>query len=148
MAQTSQVTTPYESRLKEPARFDSKDPIAWDTGWKPLLWSCVLILVANVFLWFWDYAYAFTAGLNSASHEFTVYYRSLFWGELITIGVISGIYFGCILRNGREVIKKPYTNAEEVRRIAVLWSMIGATSLSVYIEASFWPNWDGAWHQT
>ena len=22
------------------------------------------------------------------------------------------------------------------------------TSLSIYIEASFWPNWDGAWHQT
>ena len=20
--------------------------------------------------------------------------------------------------------------------------------LSIYIEASFWPNWDGAWHQT
>ncbi len=30
----------------------------------------------------------------------------------------------------------------------MLWGIIGATSLSLYIEASFWPNWDGAWHQT
>ena len=30
----------------------------------------------------------------------------------------------------------------------MLWSIIGVTSLSIYIEASFWPNWDGAWHQT
>jgi len=30
----------------------------------------------------------------------------------------------------------------------VLWGIIGTTSLSLYIEASFWPNWDGAWHQT
>ena len=30
----------------------------------------------------------------------------------------------------------------------VLWGIIGVTSLSIYIEASFWPNWDGAWHQT
>ena len=31
---------------------------------------------------------------------------------------------------------------EEVRRIAILWIIIGATSLSIYIQASFWPNWD------
>ena len=30
---------------------------------------------------------------------------------------------------------------------AILWSIIGVTSL-IYIEASFWPNWDGSWHQT
>ena len=30
----------------------------------------------------------------------------------------------------------------------MLWGIIGVTSLSIYIEASFWPNWDGAWHQT
>jgi methane/ammonia monooxygenase subunit C len=124
------------------------NPIAWNTGWKPLFWSCGLILAVNIFLWFWDYKYAFTVGLDSASQEFTIYYRTLFWGELISIGLITGIWYGWLMRNGREVIKKACSNAEEVRRIAVLWSMIGATSLSIYIEASFWPNWDGSWHQT
>ena len=113
-----------------------------------MFWSCGLILASNIFLWYWDYLFAFTAGLDSASRAFTTHYRTLFWGELIAIGVITGIYYGWLMRNGREVMKKPYTNAEEIRRIAVLWSMIGATSLSVYIEASFWPNWDGSWHQT
>jgi hypothetical protein len=36
-------------------------------GWKPLFWSCAIIMAANIFLWFWNYAYMFSAGLNSAS---------------------------------------------------------------------------------
>jgi methane/ammonia monooxygenase subunit C len=90
----------------------------------------------------------FSAGLNSASREFTLYYRTLFWGELIAIGVFTGIWYGWLIRTGREIAGKPCDRAEEVRRIAILWSLIGATSLSIYIEASFWPNWDGSWHQT
>jgi methane/ammonia monooxygenase subunit C len=103
---------------------------------------------ANIFLWFWDYKFAFTAGLNSASHEFTLYYRTLFWGELIVLGIFTGIWYGWLIRTGRQLAGQSFSRAEEVRRIAVLWSIIGVTSLSIYIEASFWPNWDGAWHQT
>jgi methane/ammonia monooxygenase subunit C len=105
-------------------------------------------LVINVFLWVWNYVYMFTAGLNSASPEFTRYYRSLFWGELVSIGLFTGVWFGWLIRTGREVEKQPVSHAEEVRRIAVLWSLVGATSLTIAIMASFWPNWDGSWHQT
>jgi methane/ammonia monooxygenase subunit C len=117
-------------------------------GWKPLFWSCGLIMAANVFLWFWNYAYMFTAGLNSASPEFTRYYRSLFWGEVITLGIFTGVWFGWLIKTGREMVGKPCERSEEVRRIAILWSLVGATSLTVYLMASFWPNWDGSWHQT
>jgi methane/ammonia monooxygenase subunit C len=117
-------------------------------GWKPLFWSCALIMAANIFLWFWNYNFAFTAGLNSASPEFTRYYRSLFWGEVISLGIFTGIWFGWLIRTGREMVGQPCERAEEVRRIAILWSLVGATSLTVYLMASFWPNWDGSWHQT
>jgi methane/ammonia monooxygenase subunit C len=124
------------------------NPTAWMVGWKPLFISCALILAADVFLWFWNYAFMFSAGLNSASPEFTRYYRSLFWGEVLSLGLFAGVWFGWLIRTGREVIKQPCERAEEVRRIAILWSLIGATSFSIYLEASFWPNWDGSWHQT
>jgi len=126
----------------------ARNPTDWGVGWNSLFWGCALVMGANIFLWFWDYEFAFSAGLNSASREFTLYYRSLFWGELIVLGAFTGIWYGWLIRTGREVATQPFTRAEEVRRIAVLWSIIGVTSLSIYIEASFWPNWDGAWHQT
>ena len=105
-------------------------------------------MALNLFLWVWDYTFAFTVGLNSASHAFTLHYRTLFWGELLSVGVFAGLWFGWLVRTGMALDREDIPPAEEVRRIAILWSIIGATSLSLYIEASFWPNWDGAWHQT
>jgi hypothetical protein len=64
--------------------------------------SCALVMAANAFLWFWNYAYMFTAGLNSASPEFTHYYRSLFWGEVLTLGIFAGVWGGWLVRTGRE----------------------------------------------
>jgi len=54
----------------------------WLIGWKPLFWSCALIMAANIF------PGSGTMPLRSrptepASPEFTLYYRTLFWGELI-----------------------------------------------------------------
>ena len=113
-----------------------------------LFYSCAILIVINTGLWVWDYNYMFTAGLNSASPEFTSHYRVLFWTELISLGLFSGLWVGWLVRSGRALVGQPVPHAEEIRRLAVLWSLVGATSLSIYIEASFWPNWDGAWHQT
>ena len=124
------------------------NPTDWSVGWHPLFWGCGIIMLANVFFWFWNYAFMFTHGLNSASPEFTLYYRTLFWGELIVLGVFSGVWFGWLVRNGRALAGKTCSPSEETRRIAILWSLVGATALSIYMEASFWPNWDGSWHQT
>jgi methane/ammonia monooxygenase subunit C len=126
----------------------ARGPIDWLGGWKPLLYSCAVLLIVNVALWIWNYVYMFTAGLNSASPEFTRYYRTLFWFELVSVGLFTGVWFGWLIRTGREVVKHPVTHEEEVRRIAVLWGLVGATSLTIAIMASFWPNWDGSWHQT
>jgi len=127
---------------------DNSAPNGWHDGWRPLFWGCALLLIANTFLWVWDYNFAFTAGLNSASRDFTLHYRTLFWGELLTVGTFAGVWYGWLVRTGRALSGETVSSREQVRRIAVLWGIIGATSLSLYIEASFWPNWDGAWHQT
>ncbi len=131
-----------------PATLAGYGPTDWLGGWRPLWYSCGIILACNLFLWIWDYNFEYYAGLNSNSREFTLYYRTLFWGELISLGIFTGLWYGWLVRTGRELLGEKIEHAEEVRRIAVMWSIIGATSLSLWIEASFWPNWDGAWHQT
>src|SRR5579863_3387230 len=119
-----------EASTSSTATGAERNPTDWSVGWSSLFWGSALVMGANVFLWFWDYNFALTAGLNSASHEFTVYFRSLFWAELIILGAFTGIWYGWLIRTGREMVGEPYTRAEEVRRIAVLWSIIGVTSLS------------------
>ena len=123
-------------------------PTDWLGGWRTLFVSCAILLGLNLFLWVWDYKFALLYGLDSSTHAFTLHYRALFWGELLSLGAFTGIWYGWLVRTGRELVGQPIAAIEEVRRIAVLWGIIGATSLSLYIEASFWPNWDGAWHQT
>jgi len=123
-------------------------PVGWLGGWASLFYGSALIILANTFLWVWDYNFNFLYGLDSSTPGFASHYRTIFWAELIVIGLLAGIWFGWLVRTGREMEGKQPDPAEETRRIAVLWSLIGMTSLSAYIEASFWPNWDGAWHQT
>ncbi len=108
------------------------NPTDWTVGWHPLFWGCGLIMLANVFFWYWNYTFMFTAGLNSASPEFSMYYMTLFWGELIVLGMFSGVWFGWLMRNGRAIQGQECSPAEEVRRIAILWSLIGALSVSIY----------------
>jgi methane/ammonia monooxygenase subunit C len=126
-------------------------PTDWLGGWRSLFWGCGILLAINVFLEIWNYKFMYSAGLDSASRAFTLYYRTLFWGELLSVGVFTGLWYGWLVRTGREIRAREQGKVEpreEFRRMAVFWCLIGITSLSLYIEASFWPNWDGAWHQT
>src|ERR1700738_4979209 len=127
---------------------DTWGPTDWHGAWRTLYWSCAILFAANLFLWVWDYNFAFTAGLNSTSRYFPLHYPPPFRGRLLSVGAFAGLWFGWLVRTGLPLDREEIPPREEVRRIAVLWSIIGATSLSLYIEASFWPNWDGAWHQT
>ena len=125
-----------------------RPPTGWLVGWKTLFVACGLLMACNIFLWIWDYNFAFTTGLDSSSRAFALHYRTLFWGELLSVGAFAGLWYGWLVRTGRGLAGESIAPAEEIRRVVVLWGIIGATSLSIYIEASFWPNWDGAWHQT
>ena len=63
-----------------------RPPTGWMVGWKTLFVACGLLMACNLFLWIWDYNFAFTAGLDSSSRAFALHYRTLFWGELLSRG--------------------------------------------------------------
>ena len=70
MAQAAQKF-PGELENGSSAAGRAGNPTDWSVGWSSLFWGSALVMGANIFLWFWDYEFAFTAGLNSASREFT-----------------------------------------------------------------------------
>jgi methane/ammonia monooxygenase subunit C len=123
-------------------------PIDWLGGWRTCLVGCTSFLLVAVIIRIWQQFTALEAGLDSASNAFATQYRTLFYAEVaaVTIGTLA--WWAYLVRNGREVVKKEASPGEEVRRIAVFWGLVGTSSVILYIAASFFPNQDGAWHQT
>jgi methane/ammonia monooxygenase subunit C len=116
-------------------------PVDWLGGWNSLFWGSALIIVANIFLWFWDYAFNFRFGLDSSSPGFTTHYRSLFWAELIVVGIFAGSWFGWLVRTGRQLEGTQPSPAEETRRIAVLWCIIFPLTVVLAVGAYLWGRW-------
>ena len=142
------ATTPavaVEKRVPERARYGSTD---WLGGWKVCIFGSLAIVVLTAAHWCYISRYAWTVGIDASTPEFTKYFRSLVWAELITIGAGTGLWWGWLVRTGRHLVDQKVTADEEVRRIAVFWGLIAMTSLTLYVMASFWPNQDGSWHQT
>jgi methane/ammonia monooxygenase subunit C len=123
-------------------------PIDWMGGWKTCIWGTLAIVVLTAVHWWYIWLHAWTAGIDASSPEFTKYFRSLVWIQLILIGAGTGLWWGWLVRTGRQLVDVKVTADEEVRRIAVFWGLISMTSLTLYVMASFWPNQDGSWHQT
>jgi methane/ammonia monooxygenase subunit C len=113
------------------------------TGWAApgaVLLSAVLY---ETYVYFW----AWTTGIDAASREFFLTWKiPLILGLVGITGFTLG-WWGWIVRTGKNLATN-ITASEEVRRIAVFWGLVGATSVVLFVEASFWPNFDGAWHQT
>jgi methane/ammonia monooxygenase subunit C len=122
--------------------------IAWNGGWATAVWGCIIMAVFAFLHWAYEARFAWTAGIDASSPEFTRYYRTLLWAQLILGAAGTGIWWGWLVRTGRQIVDKTVTHEEEVRRIAVFWGLIAMTSLCLYIMASFWPAQDGSWHQT
>ena len=40
------------------------NPMDWSVGWHPLFWGCGLIMLANVFFWYWNYAFICSASAS------------------------------------------------------------------------------------
>ena len=108
MAQPQSIRPQSPGSYETGQSISSRNPTDWTVGWNSLFWGCAIVMAANVFLWIWDYKFAFTAGLNSASPEFSRYFRSLFWGELISLGLFTGIWYGWLIRTGRELADHPF----------------------------------------
>jgi methane/ammonia monooxygenase subunit C len=119
----------------------------WRGGWRACLLGWLGVTVLFLALSTYMHAFAWSAGLDSSSQEFTLYWRSLLVVELVGVGVGTLAWWSWLVRSGR-TIAAAVTHAEEVRRIAVFWGLIGSTSLVLYFMASFFVSADGAWHQT
>lgn len=142
-------------RNDSPGEFPKgRGPIDWLGGWRWMFIGSFLLagsfialrIYQQKFAWYKEY------GLDAASEGFKTYWFNLFVGEMVVVTIVTLVWWGWLIKSGQTLsIKadaKPISKAEEVRRIAVFWGLIGATSVTLYFMASFFPNQDGVWHQT
>ncbi len=150
MAQTVSSPPRLRERDQGPAYRPGRGPTDWLGGWRTMFVACGLLLASFLALRVYQQFYAWynEAGLNAASPGFKKYWFSLFVIEVLLAGAISVAWWGWLVITGRKLIDKPVSRNEEVRRIAVFWGLVAATSLTLYFMASFFPNQDGVWHQT
>ncbi len=131
-----------------------KGPIDWMGGWSWMFYSIAMLSASFIGLRIYQGKYAWynEAGLDSASPAFKTYWFNLFILELVLVTIITLGWWGYLIKSGQKLdaaaAAKPISKDEEVRRIAVFWGLIGATSVTLYFMASFFPNQDGVWHQT
>jgi methane/ammonia monooxygenase subunit C len=141
-ARAGDETTPQRSEFRP-----GRGPIDWLGGWRTGIVAPILILLA-AFAWrIYQQFTAWTKGIDASSHDFTIFYRIPLVVELLGVTAFTLGWWGWLLRTGRTIAQR-ITHNEEVRRIAVFWGLIGATSVCLYVEASFFPNQDASWHQT
>ncbi|HZU17885.1 MAG TPA: methane monooxygenase/ammonia monooxygenase subunit C [Candidatus Dormibacteraeota bacterium] len=147
---------PEAVRERQPEVYDAprvpgKGPIDWMGGWKwGLLAVPILLGAAAVFRVYQGFT-ALSIGTDSSTPQFFWYYEFLVAVEIGIVGLFTILWWGWIIRSAKrlpEALGMVISRREEVRRIAVFWGLVGATSVNLYIEASFFPNQDGAWHQT
>jgi methane/ammonia monooxygenase subunit C len=112
-----------------------------------LIVTCVALTTLFLGLNAYMHAFALAFGTDSATPEFTLYWRGLLLLELVGVGGGTVAWWGWLVRSGRS-LAAPMSAGVEVRRIASLWGLVGATALVLYFMASFFVNADGAWHQT
>src|SRR3982074_904312 len=121
--------------------------IDWWGGWRTCILACLGFSALFIALGLYMHAFAWSAGINAASPEFALYWRSLLVVQLVGVGVGTIGWWAWLVRSGR-TIAQAIAHEEEVRRIVVFWGLIGATSVVLYFMASFFASADGAWHQT
>ncbi len=143
---TTSGDTRRTSRYERPMP-SGRGPIDWLGGWRWAFIALILVLGSAIALRIYQGFVTWPNGYDSSSHNFKIYYTGLLYAELIGIGLITVIWWGWLAATGKRLPKK-VTIREEVYRIAIFWGLVGATSASLYVEASFFPNEDGAWHQT
>jgi methane/ammonia monooxygenase subunit C len=135
-----------EDRPERPGR----GPTDWLGGWRTMFIASGLLAASFIALRVYQgyFAWYNEAGLNASSQAFVTYWFTLFVGEVLVAGAITVGWWGWLVVKGQRLVDKPITRSEEVRRIAVFWGLIGATCVTLYFMASFFPNQDGVWHQT
>jgi methane/ammonia monooxygenase subunit C len=119
------------------------DLFQWKSFWIPL----GVMFVFYSLIRFYEEAHGFSAGLDSFSEEFKIYWLTMLWIELpllfaAFIGVMSFLW------KTRDRNMDAVTPREELRRFFTLLVWLSAYASALYWGASFFTEQDGAWHQT
>lgn len=124
-----------------------RGPTDWLGGWRWGIYSLLIITAVALAIRIYQQVFMVPWGLDSSTTQFFWLWRMLVVAELLGVGVFTALWWGWLLRSGKN-LPATFSHREEVRRIATFWGLVGATSLNIYFEASFFPNQDGAFHQT
>jgi methane/ammonia monooxygenase subunit C len=131
-------------------RPSERNPNAWRVGWAWMFGSIGLISIASIGLRIYQ---GYFTWRDDASFEGVAspYWSALLIVELVIVTLLSLGWWGWLLRSGSRLrsaaAEKPISQTEEVRRIAVFWGLIGATSLATFFTASFFAQQDAVWQQ-
>jgi methane/ammonia monooxygenase subunit C len=125
-----------------------RGPIDWWGGHRLTFVGPLAFIAIAAALRIWMQGNAWTIGIDASSAGFNETYRALFYGEVVAATVATLWWWTYLVRKGKQIVDVPVTHEVEVRRIAKFWGLISTTSVELTIMASFWPNMDGAWHQT
>jgi methane/ammonia monooxygenase subunit C len=142
----AQVATAAPDRAVESK--PGRGPIDWWGGHRLTFVGPAVFIVIAAAIRIWQQGNAWTIGIEAASPAFTRTYRVLFYSEVLASGVIGFWWWTYLVKKGRKIVDVAVPHEVEVRRIANFWGLISTISVELTIMASFWPNEDGAWHQT
>src|SRR5438105_12697942 len=99
-------------------------PTDWWGGWRTCIVACVGFSVLFIALGLYMHAFAWSAGINAASAEFALYWRSLLIVQLLGVGIGTIGWWAWLVRSVR-TIAQTITHDEEGRRIVVFWGVVG-----------------------
>jgi methane/ammonia monooxygenase subunit C len=147
MAKTQEVGPSPVKGQEQTHPDSSRGPIGWMGGFKNGWAAPAAILGLSLIYETYVYFFGWTTGIDAASRAFFYTWKIPLIVGLLGITAFTLGWWGWLVRTGKRIAQE-VSAAEEVRRIAVFWGLIGATSVTLFVEASWWPNFDGAWHQT
>ena len=117
-----------------------RGPIDWLGGWRTCLVGCSTFLLLALAIRIFQQYTAWTDGIDASSQGFAQTYRALYYAEVLAVTIGTLVWWGYLVRKGRQLVNREISHDEEVRRIAVFWGLVGTTSVILYIMASFWPT--------
>ena len=129
MAQAVQDQEPRIRLEGRQAHKPGRGPIDWLGGWRTCLVGCSIFLLLALAIRIFQQFTAWTDGIDASSDGFAQTYRALYYAEVLGVTIGTLMWWGYLVRKGRQLVNREISHDEEVRRIAVFWGLVGTTSV-------------------
>ncbi len=139
------MATTMESVLESPAAEETTKLNYLSFRWVGIGMSglALVFIAARIYQGY----FAWSACLDAFHPDFQTYWMSLFYAELAVVAIVAPSVF-LWLWHTRDRAPEKMTAREEVRRLFNQFVWFSSYVFAVYWAASFFPEGDGAWHQT